>query len=79
MEYIMNEMTAQNLHDLPPSAKLVFTVLEHEGELTQQGVAKETMLPIRTARYALNRLEDIGAVDRRFYFADARQNIYWVD
>jgi DNA-binding MarR family transcriptional regulator len=62
--------------DLPPSAKLVAKVLEHEGQLTQTGLADETLLPSRTVRYALSRLEDAGAVRSRVSFTDARKRVY---
>ena len=66
----------EGLSDLPPSAKLVFKVLEYNGALTQQGIVEESMLSARTVRYALERLESVGAVDEDVYFADARQNLY---
>ena len=64
------------LEDLPPSAKLVFKVLEYDGPLTQKRIVEETMLSARTVRYALERLENRGAVDEDIYFADARQSLY---
>jgi len=64
------------LADLPPSAKLVFKVLEYNGGLTQKQIVEESMLSPRTVRYALERLEAIGAVSEDVYFADARQNLY---
>jgi DNA-binding MarR family transcriptional regulator len=64
------------VRDLPPSAKLVAKVLEYNGTLTQSQLAEETMLPSRTVRYALSRLEEVGVVDSRFSFADARKRIY---
>ncbi|QHS17032.1 MarR family transcriptional regulator [Halopenitus persicus] len=66
----------ETLEDLPPSAKLVFKVLEYNGALTQKGIVEESMLSARTVRYALERLERIGVVDEDVYFADARQNLY---
>lgn len=66
------------LTELPPSAKLVFKVLEYDGPLTQKQLVEESMLSARTVRYALERLEDCGQVDDRVYFADARQNLYEV-
>ena len=65
-----------DVRDLPPSAKLVAKVLEYNDTLTQSQLADETLLPPRTVRYALNRLEDAGVVDSRFSFADARKRIY---
>lgn len=64
------------VRDLPPSAKLVAKVLEYNGTLTQSQLADETLLPPRTVRYALSRLESVGVVESRFSFADARKRIY---
>lgn len=62
--------------DLPPSAKLVAKALEYQGRQTQTQLAEETLLPARTVRYALTRLEEVGVVDSRFSFADARKRVY---
>ena len=62
--------------DLPPSAKLVAKVLEYEETLSQSEIAEETMLPPRTVRYALSRLEEVNVVDSRFSFSDARKRLY---
>ena len=62
--------------ELPPSAKLVAKVLEYNERLTQSQLTEETMLPPRTVRYALTRLEEIDAVDSRFSFTDARKRVY---
>ena len=64
------------LSDLPPSAKLVAKVLEYENTLTQSQLAEETLLPPRTVRYALSRLEDHNIVESRFSFTDARKRLY---
>jgi predicted transcriptional regulator len=72
----MSETEEEAISDLPPSAKLVFKVLEYKGPLTQKGIVEESMLSARTVRYALERLEDVGVVDEDVYFADARQNLY---
>jgi len=69
----------EHIEDLPPSAKLVFKVLEYDGPLTQKQIVEESMLSARTVRYALERLEDIGIVDEDVYFADARQSLYEID
>jgi predicted transcriptional regulator len=74
----MTQTDGETLADLPPSAKLVYKVLEHDGPLTQKGIVEESMLSARTVRYALERLDDIGAVEEDVYFADARQNLYEV-
>lgn len=62
--------------DLPPSAKLVAKVLEHEDTLTQSELAEETLLSPRTVRYAVDRLEDVDAVESRISFSDARKRLY---
>ena len=72
----MDEPDVDSLGDCPPSAKLVFKVLEYDGPLTQKQIVEESMLSARTVRYALERLESIGMVDEDIYFADARQSLY---
>ena len=62
--------------ELPPSAKLVAKVLEYNDRFTQSQLAEETMLPPRTVRYAIGRLEEVDAVDARFSFTDARKRVY---
>jgi DNA-binding MarR family transcriptional regulator len=64
------------VRDLPPSAKLVAKVLEYNGTLTQNQLAAETLLPPRTVRYALGRLDDAGVVDSRLSLTDARKRLY---
>jgi DNA-binding MarR family transcriptional regulator len=64
------------VRDLPPSAKLVAKVLDYEAPLTQKGIAEETLLPARTVRYALTRLEEADVVTSRFSFSDARKRLY---
>lgn len=72
----MTRTDTETLSDLPPSAKLVYKVLDYEEELTQKEIVEETRLSARTVRDALERLESIDLVERDNYFADARQNLY---
>ncbi|PSP57854.1 ArsR family transcriptional regulator [Halobacteriales archaeon QH_7_66_36] len=72
----MSDSDGETIDDLPPSAKLVFKVLEYKGPMTQKGIVEESMLSARTVRYALERLEEIDIVNEDVYFADARQNLY---
>lgn len=74
----MTDSEREELTDLPPSAKLVYKVLEYDGPLTQKGIVEESMLSARTVRYALERLDDVGVVEEDVYFADARQNLYQI-
>jgi DNA-binding MarR family transcriptional regulator len=71
-----NRGSWEAVRDLPPSAKLVAKVLEYNDTLTQSQLAEETLLPPRTVRYALNRLEEENAVHSRFSFSDARKRLY---
>jgi predicted transcriptional regulator len=75
----MTDSDGDTLSDLPPSAKLVYKVLEYKGPLTQKAIVEESMLSARTVRYALERLEEIDIVTEDVYFADARQNLYEID
>ncbi|QLK27230.1 MarR family winged helix-turn-helix transcriptional regulator [Natrinema zhouii] len=76
-QFALSSTTAPDaVDDVPPSAKLVLTVLAHEGSLTQSELATETMLPVRTVRYALKQLEERDLVDSQISFADARQHVY---
>ncbi len=71
--------STEAVRDLPPSAKLVAKVLEYNETMTQSELADETLLPSRTVRYALNRLEEEELVDSRFSFSDARKRLYTLD
>ena len=65
--------------DLPPSAKLVFVVLEQHDRLTQAALAEETLLPQRTVRYALEELRDAEVLKEELNIMDARQRFYSLD
>ncbi|WP_132061477.1 MarR family transcriptional regulator [Halorussus amylolyticus] len=73
---LTGENATEAIRDLPPSAKLVAKVLEYNDTLTQSQIADESLLPDRTVRYALNRLDEEGLVDSRFSFSDARKRLY---
>jgi DNA-binding MarR family transcriptional regulator len=72
---VSNDIEEQ-VRNLPPSAKLVYKVLEYEPEMTQSQLVNETRLSARTVRYALDELQSIDVVDQEIYFADARQRLY---
>ena len=72
----VNEIRTVRIRHLPPSVKLVYKVLETSGQLTQKDIIRETLLPSRTVRYALNRLKDEKVLVERHYFIDARQSLY---
>ncbi len=68
----------ERLRKLPPSAKLVAKVLEDARPLSQGQLAEESLLPDRTVRYALNRLEEQELVGSRYSFHDARKQVYFL-
>lgn len=67
------------LRELPPSAKLVAKVLETSAPLSQGELAEQSLLPDRTVRYALNRLQEANLADSRYSFRDARKQVYFLD
>jgi DNA-binding transcriptional ArsR family regulator len=68
---------SDRLEVLSPSAKLVYYVLSHKAPLTQDQITEETMLAGRTARYALEQLEEAELVTSELYIPDARKREYW--
>lgn len=64
------------LREQPPSAKLVFKVLELEPGLTQGDIAERTRLSARTTRHALSLLTDADLVVKEVYVPDARKRVY---
>jgi len=73
---LSNEEYRERLRELPPSAKLVAKVLEMDAPLSQAELAEESLLPDRTVRYALGRLEEQGLVQVRYSLQDARKQVY---
>ena len=64
------------VEDLPPSAKLVYLILQETGPCTQAEVIDRTTLSGRTVRYAVDRLVNADVVTKRPYLGDARQSLY---
>jgi len=71
-----SESLLEEVRDLPPSAKLVFKILEYEGPLTSSQLTEETRLSSRTVRHATNQLEEKDVVNSQSSFRDARQSVY---
>ncbi|MFP4631833.1 MAG: MarR family transcriptional regulator [Halobacteriota archaeon] len=67
------------IDDLPPSAKLVYKVLEYNGQMTQKEVSEETRLSVRTVRYALNRLGERDLIKQVPCLTDGRRTLYDVE
>jgi len=74
-----DEQFRECLRELPPSAKLVAKVLESDAPLPQGQLVERSLLPERTVRYALTRLEDADLVGTRHSLQDARKQVYYLD
>lgn len=61
---------------LPPGAKFVEHILEHQGPMTQAELLEETDLPRSTVRSALQRLEELDRITAEPSSDDARQSFY---
>ncbi|MFO8114829.1 MAG: ArsR family transcriptional regulator [Halorubrum sp.] len=72
----MDDSARQLLSPLPPSAKLVYYVLDEEGRFDQTGLAEETRLSTRTVRFAVEKLTDVGLVEEGLCPRDARRSVY---
>lgn len=68
---------AEPLEELPPSAKLVYKTIQYaDGKLTHSQIVERAMLSGRTTRYALNRLQEEGLLEKQMCFKDARKRYY---
>lgn len=72
-----SEERFERLNDLSPSAKFVYRVLRDGGSLTQDEITDRTLLPKRTVRYALSKLDQADLVEKRPSTQDARTNHYF--
>jgi len=68
--------TESAVASLPPSAKLVYKTLQYEGAMTQAQLADASLLPQRTVRHALKKLESVDVVEESVYLMDARKSNY---
>lgn len=59
----------------PPSVRLVTRVLEDIGPATRTEIAEHADLPLSTTRWALDRLEELGEIERRPVPGDARKRL----
>jgi len=67
---------ASGIEHLPPSAKLVYTILKTNRPMTQKDLIRATYLPPRTVRYALSRLRQENFLVERLHITDSRQSLY---
>ncbi|MEK6983399.1 MAG: NAD(+)/NADH kinase [Nanoarchaeota archaeon] len=67
---------AERLRNLPASSKLVYKILQNEGDMTQKDIINNSMLPERTVRYALGALSKNRLITCQPHFSDARQTVY---
>lgn len=60
----------------PPSAKLVYKVLEIDAPRTHGEITEAAVLPARTTSYALSRLQDAGVIEAMPCPSDPRKQHY---
>jgi len=72
----MDDEPRERLEPLPPSAKLVYYVLDAEGRFDQTGLADETRLSTRTVRFAIEKLVAADLVEEGLCPTDARRSVY---
>lgn len=70
------ERRFERLLDLPPSSKLVYRGLTESAPLTQHQIRERALLPARTTRDALARLDAAELVETRPDARDARKRLY---
>jgi len=70
------KIETDDVRELPPSAKLVYLILQETGPCTQAEISNRAQLPRRTVRHALAKLQDSALIEAQPYLGDARQNLY---
>jgi len=77
----MSEDRGENVSfdGLPPSAKLVAKVIEHEGSMDAMEVSESARLHPSTTRDALKRLAEEGVVDVSVDSDNGRRLVYTID
>ncbi len=64
---------------LPKSALRILAFLTKRGPLSPKAISKETMLPLRTVTFALDRLVDSDLCERIPNLRDMRRTLYSVN
>jgi len=65
-----------DLSNLPPSAKLVIKVIEHEGEMDKEEICERARLPPSTTQYALKKLVEEDVVEVKVGEGEGRRLVY---
>lgn len=66
----------EEVHELPPSAKLTYLVLKEIQPATHQDLCDRTTMPERTVRHAMSKLIQSDLVERRKNVRDPRKKVY---
>ncbi|AXR79007.1 helix-turn-helix domain-containing protein [Natrarchaeobaculum sulfurireducens] len=76
----MPEQQPSDLEDLPPSAKLVYKILEYEDRpLPTPEIADEAHLPESTVRHAIRRLDDADTIVWKNDLSSPGRKVYYLD
>ena len=65
-----------DLFSLSPSSKFILYLLKQRGPLKQQEIIKKTLLPKRTAAYALKKLQERNFIKKSKDLIDKRVSIF---
>ena len=65
-----------DLFSLSPSSKFILYLLKQRGPLKQQEIIKKTLLPKRTAAYALQKLQERNCIKKSKDLIDKRVSIF---
>jgi DNA-binding HxlR family transcriptional regulator len=73
----MTEAVRERMQDLPPSAVIVYRIVEDREPVTHKEILEaEPYAPDRTLRYGLRQLREAGLVEREHSLQDVRQHQY---
>lgn len=59
-----------------PSAKLIYLILQHEGQLTKSELLEKTMLSRSTVHTGIDQLLSCEVIEKQTGLQDARERLY---
>lgn len=59
-----------------PSAKLIYLILQYEGQLTKSELLEKTMLSRSTVHAGIDQLFSCDVIEKRTSLQDARERVY---
>lgn len=74
--FIANSEQKLDLFSLSPSSKFILYLLKQRGPLKQQEIIEKTLLPKRTAAYALKKLQEQNFIKKSKDLFDKRISVF---